>query len=245
MKHVISIGRVAAALAAMTVMFVFAAQAYEVGPMRIFLDLGAGQTSSVFTIRNVRDADLPVEMNVYRRLVSEDGEQELAPADEDFVIFPPQVLVGGLENQAIRFQYVGDPAITESVSYVIQVEEVPVVPDDFTGVVFAYNFGVSVYVRAPGARDSIVFSDVARDGEALTFSVRNNGADYNFLSLHGLAVESDRGRTTLTADEIAARAGNPIIPPHSTRRFTLSLEGLDAANLPESGLSLTQVRTRR
>jgi fimbrial chaperone protein len=221
------------------------AHAYEVGPMRIFLDLGAGQTSSVFTIRNIRETDLPVEMEVYRRLVSEDGEQELVPADDDFVIFPPQVLIGGLQNQAVRIQYVGDPALSESVSYVIQVAEVPVVPDEFTGVVFAYNFGVSVYVRAPGAEDRVVFSPAERQDGGLVFTARNDGADYNFLSLHALEINANGRRVTLTPDQVAERAGNPIIPPNATRRFNLSLEGLELDDLPQAGIGITQVRRRR
>lgn len=236
---------VIAAASAASVLAAWTAHAYEVGPMRIFLDLGAGQTSSVFTIRNTRDEDLPVEMEVYRRLVSEDGEQELVPADDDFVIFPPQVLVGGLQNQAVRIQYVGDPAPAESISYVIQVAEVPVVPDEFTGVVFAYNFGVSVYVRAPGAQDRVSFSQAERDGDSLVFTVTNAGADYNFLSMHGLEISAGGRRSTLTPDQVAERAGNPIIPPNAARRFSLSLDGLELDDLPQSDIRVAQVRRGR
>lgn len=83
--------------------------AYEVEPMRIILDLGSGRTSTVITINNTRDSDLPVEIVMKRRIVHPDGTQEFLPAEDDFSVFPPQALVPAGQSQAVRISYIGDP----------------------------------------------------------------------------------------------------------------------------------------
>lgn len=207
------------------------AWAYEVQPMRVFLDLGAGQNSSVVTLRNIREDRLPVEIRAYKRTVAPDGTQTLDEADDDFIIFPPQVLVEPGESQAIRFQYVGNPDLEESAAYVIQIEEVAAVPEGFTGVVFAYNFGVAVYLRAPGAEEELGVTQASAEDGTLRFTVTNSGADYAFLMEKTLVIEADGARRTLSGAELADLVRNPIIPPNSERRFELEIEDLDAQDV--------------
>ena len=102
----------------------------------------------------------PWKWSCFRRIVSEDGVQTLERADDEFLVFPPQFVVPQGGSQAVRFQYLGDPDIAQSIAYVIEAQEVPVVPEGFSGITTVYNLGAalsmcSLPVRAPSWRSAM------------------------------------------------------------------------------------------
>ena len=199
------------------------AHAYEVTPMRVFLQPDRGQNSATITINNIREEDLPVEIQVFRRLIAADGEQVFEPADEEFITFPPQVQIPAGQSQAIRFQYIGDLGEVAE-AFVVQVTEVPVNKLEGTGIQFTYNFGVAVYVQPPRARARLVAGEaVAADGN-LRFKVTNNGNDYGFMTGQVLEYRLGAERITLTPDDMASVISNPIVPPGSAREFIIPLD---------------------
>lgn len=222
--------RIIAGLAGMSLLSGVAASsafAHEVSPMRVFLAPDAGARSSVVTVVNDRPTGLPIEIEFKRRIVAADGSQQFEPADELFVAFPPQVLIAANGTQAIRFEYIGKPELSTSEAYVLQVKEVPVMPEDFSGVLTVYNFGVAVYLTAPGARANLERPVVtARDDAEVRFKIENTGADYGFLSQRTIRLRAGGETVNLDPDQVAEQISNPIIPPMSTREFALKSEGL-------------------
>lgn len=199
-----------------------AAHAYEVTPMRIFLQPDRGQTSTTITINNVRDEALPVEIQVFRRLVAPDGEQTFEPADDDFIVFPPQVQIEAGQSQAIRIQFAGSiGAVSEA--YVVQVTEVPVNRLDGTGIQFTYNFGVAVYLQPARARARLAVNNPVITGGMVQFEIANSGNDYGFLTGQALEYRVAGQRVVLTPDELGEAVSNPIVPPNSARQFALPL----------------------
>lgn len=200
-----------------------AARAYEVTPMRVFLQPERGQNSTTITINNIREEPLPIEIQVLRRVVTADGEQIFEPADDEFITFPPQVQIPAGQSQAIRIQYVG--TLTElAEAFVVQVTEVPVNKLEGTGIQFTYNFGVAVYVQPSRARARLSVGEaVAADG-MLRFKVANSGNDYGFLTGQVLEYRVGTSRVTLTPDDVASLVSNPIVPPGATREFAVPLD---------------------
>lgn len=200
-----------------------AAHAYEVTPMRVFLQPDRGQTSATITINNIREEPLPVEIQVFRRVVAANGEQSFEPAEEEFITFPPQVQIPAGQSQAIRIQYVG--ALGEMAeAFVVQVTEVPVNKLEGTGIQFTYNFGVAVYVQPPRARARLAVSEASASEGTLRFKVANSGNDYGFLTGQVLEYRIGTARVQLTPDDVAALISNPIVPPGATREFALPLD---------------------
>ncbi|MDO1559669.1 fimbria/pilus periplasmic chaperone [Brevundimonas sp. 2R-24] len=210
-----------------------ALQAHEVSPMRVFLQPQNGQTSAVVTVSNSRTTPLPFEIRVLRRDVAPDGSQTFTPAEDQFTVFPPQALVQPQQSQAVRFQYIGDPALAQSASYVLQVKEVPVIPDGFSGIITVYDFGVAVYVQAQGAQADLAVHNARRDGDSITFEVENSGRDYGFLAQRTLTVAAGGQRREIAAEDLAAAIENPIVPPLSTRLFTIP-----AGELPQGPVTV-------
>jgi fimbrial chaperone protein len=207
------------------------ASAHEVTPMRVFLAPHAGQSSAVVTVANSRTDPLPFEVRVLRREVAADGSQTFSPAEEQFAVFPPQALVAPQQSQAIRFQYIGDPALAQSAAYVLQVKEVPVMPEGFSGVITVYDFGVAVYVQAANARADIAVSAVERNGDDIRFSIVNTGSDYGFLAQRSVTLSAGGEQRVLDPEALAAQIENPILPPNSTRHFSLQVPGLPAGTV--------------
>jgi P pilus assembly chaperone PapD len=205
-----------------------AVAAYEVTPMRVFLQPSGGQNSATITINNIRTEPLPVEIQVFRRVVKPDGEQVFEPADDEFITFPPQVQIPAGQSQAIRIQYVGDMGDTAQ-AFVVQVTEVPVNKLEGTGIQFTYNFGVAVYVQPPRARARLAVSEAAAADGVLRFKVANSGNDYGFLTGQALEYNVGGSRVTLTPDDVATLVANPIVPPGATREFALPLDKSIAA----------------
>lgn len=197
--------------------------AHEVLPIRNFLNVGQGQRDGVITIRNTRNHTLPVEMAVFRRIVTEDGVQTLERADDEFLVFPPQFVVPQGGSQAVRFQYLGDPDIAQSIAYVIEAQEVPVVPEGFSGITTVYNVGAALYVQPARPRAQLEISNVRREGSSVHFEVRNTGNDYSFLTLNQMQLRFADGVFDLEPEAVNEIIANPIVPPNSLRRFEMDV----------------------
>ncbi|WP_203292088.1 molecular chaperone [Maricaulis parjimensis] len=204
---------------------------YEVEPMRLILDLGSNRTSTVISITNTRDARLPVEIVMKRRIVNPDGSQEFVPADEDFSVFPPLALIEPGQSQAVRLTYIGDPGITDSQAYIAEVQEVPVNQPGFTGVVFAYNFGVAVYLRADEAEADVSLTEIRREDDGLHFRAVNDGTDFAMLSDMSLRISIGSESIRLEPAQLSELIENPIIPPHAVRDFHLAITDLPDGDL--------------
>lgn len=212
-----------------------AARAYEVTPMRVFLQPDRGQNSATITISNIRQEPLPIEIQVLRRIVDPDGAQVFEPAEEEFITFPPQVQIAPGQTQAIRIQYIGQLG-EKTEAFVVQVTEVPVNKLEGTGIQFTYNFGVAVYVQPAQARPRLVVSEAAADDGTLRFKVVNSGNDYGFLTGQALEYHVGTARVTLTPDDLSAIISNPIVPPGGTREFAFPLDSsLGAGSTAVSG----------
>lgn len=200
--------------------------AHEVTPMRVELEPQAGSRSALISIRNTRDNDVPFEVVPLLRTTAPDGTETLTPADGDFVIFPPQGLVKPGTSQALRIEYIGEPRLTESRSYLLDVREVPVTPPGFSGILTVYNFGVAVYVKPPGAFTDLEVTPAKREGDMIAFEIRNRGNDFAVLTRRDLELRFGSQTVRMSGGEFTSRTNNPVVPPNATRSFLMRADGL-------------------
>jgi P pilus assembly chaperone PapD len=214
------------------------ADAYEVGPLRIFLAPSQGRASATISVNNTSNEELLFEVKTFRRDVARDGDQKLVPVEGVFTVFPVQARVAPQKTQAVRIQYRGDPVTADSRSYVVQIAEVPVMKPDFSGVKFTYDFGVAVYVDSAKPKSDLgPLTDVAASGGELHFSVENRGNAYAFTAGYALRYTTSDGKSqTLEPSELAKLIRNPIIPPHSVRDFDLQIPGIAAGSVKSAEL---------
>lgn len=119
-----SLGATLTAIACLATMS--AAWAMRVSPMVSELSTtGAGSTARI-EVGNVGSAPLPFETLITKVDFGPDGEIIETPADENFLVFPPQGLVGVGGRQVIRVQWVGKPDLDVSEAYYLWVKQLPV-----------------------------------------------------------------------------------------------------------------------
>lgn len=123
------IKRITAAILALGIgMFSIGAVAWamRVSPMVAELTTsGAGSTARI-EVGNIGNAPLPFETLLTRMELDADGNVVETPADEDFLIFPPQGMVSVGGRQVVRVQWIGSPDLPASQAYYLWVKQLPV-----------------------------------------------------------------------------------------------------------------------
>lgn len=102
------------------------AWAMRVSPMVSEIStLGAGASARI-EVQNIASTPLPYETSITRISFNADGTITETPADEDFLVFPPQGIAAPGARQIIRAQWIGDPAAAASMAYYMEIRQLPV-----------------------------------------------------------------------------------------------------------------------
>lgn len=213
------------------------ALAFRVTPMRYLLEPGGSGAETTLRLENTYPVELPVEVVVFERSVTPDGKEVRRPADEDFLIFPPQSLIPVGGEQAFRVRYVGDPAITEMRSFVVMLRQLPIRDDasEESGVELMLALGTAAYV-GPAGIEADLSAEGAIDGEnpdKATITISNAGRAIGYIDRFTLDLRTDDGSEASISPEIFnAGAESPLIMPFGTRVFSIDLpEGLKGKTL--------------
>lgn len=131
-----------------------AAAQSSVGVEPLLLEVQPGQ-SAAMRMRNNGEAPTTVEVQVFERIIDEDGVQTRREADDDFLVFPPQAVVPGESLQVFRLQPLL-PTLEESRSYFVSIRQVPVALPTLTDsegatIRLLFAFDSAVHVVPPGA----------------------------------------------------------------------------------------------
>jgi fimbrial chaperone protein len=159
------IARLAAATATVVTLNVVAggaAYAMRVSPMVSEISTTGTGSAARIEVGNVGSVPLPFETRITQVDFNDEGQLVETPADENFLVFPPQgvVAVGG--RQVVRVQWVGDPSIDVSRAYYVAVAQLPVStdPEAFASgggldLKVLYTMKALVTVAAPGAEPKV------------------------------------------------------------------------------------------
>lgn len=136
------------------------ARAYEVTPMSLILEEAGRNSMGTFRIRNTNSTPLTLELSSVRRVL-EDGYYDISePADDDFLLMPPQAYIEPGEFQIFRIRYLGEAQLSQSAGYRVIFRQLPVDLSHIEGdrVQFLMNVHAPVYVNPPGVRPVLDFS---------------------------------------------------------------------------------------
>lgn len=206
-----------------------AAEAARVSPMIVEVTpLGRGSVARV-ELSNPGQTEFPVEVQMFRGVISEAGELELTPADDQFLVFPAQRVIPAQSQQVFRVQYVGNAELTQSEIYYMQIRQIPVsITPTENQVQVVVNFNVLVNVIPDGATAQPVVESVrpAVRGEVAGVEVRltNRGTRYFTAGtvpwrVAGTAVDGTPLETQYTAAQMAEHIGVGVVAPGRTRVF--------------------------
>jgi len=137
------------------------ADAMRVSPMVSELTTTGAGSSARIEVGNIGSAAMPFETLITQIDVGPDGEMVEKPADDSFLIFPPQGVVPVSGRQVVRVQWVGEPRIETSRAYYLWVRQLPVdlTPKGEGGgslqVSVLYTMKALIVVAPPGAQPDV------------------------------------------------------------------------------------------
>jgi fimbrial chaperone protein len=200
-----------------------AAGAYQVAPM--IYDLKPSGQGATTTVRVQNDGDKPITVEVIaeKRLFDETGKESRQPADADFILFPPQAVIGAGKTQALRVQYVGKPVLSQSAMYVVTIKQLPVAlpANGPSGVQFVFNFGTVANVVPDGAKADIQVASIAPASGGYALRLHNAGNKYANLSLGRLVLSASGKLVPVEGDTWRKSLGASWILPGGDRVIQL------------------------
>jgi len=204
-----------------------ASASLRVDPFVVYIIPNTPSMSSVVQLTNVTDVQLPFEVTVVKRTVV-DGREVDVPADDDFVIFPPQMIIRAGETQTLRIQWIADHIPTRSDSYYVYVTQVAAQVDpNVTGVRVNYQFGISVHVVPPGTEPNFEVAAVrpatnAEGVRGFEIDVRNTGNRFGRMSEHEMSLD---GSHSWDRTALKNAVGTGFVLPGEHKTFFVPFDG--------------------
>ena len=141
-------------------MLTLPATAMRVSPMVIEMQTDGSASTARIEVQNINPGRLAFETRVTRADFQPDGTIAEVPADEDFLVFPPQGVLRSTQRQVIRLQWLGGP-IDASRAYYVSVRQLPVALEPgeegqaTAQVQVLYNMKALVTVEPRGAKSNV------------------------------------------------------------------------------------------
>ena len=212
------------------------AGAVSVTPVVVDLQPTGSRMSQVITVENRYNRPVVLEVRVQEATYTDDGLKGTGKESDDLLVFPPQMSIDAGKTQAIRVQYVGDPALAQSKHYYVTIAQLPVQLEQNspTVVQLLYNFQVVVGVGVPGAKPNIQVakSEITTTGDGkprATITLTNDAATYGYLQRGTLRfVQKDVAgkevfNRVLNSDQIEQEIGYGLVGAGQTRRIATSI----------------------
>jgi fimbrial chaperone protein len=214
------------------------AAAFRVDPMSADLASSGPDAKAEIRIENPHDHPITIELVTEQRDFDANGKETRTPAEDDFLIFPPQTLVQPGKTQLVRYQYIGDPKIPATKAFVINVRQLPIdlKPDAASGMKFLYTFGLARYVVPEGALAVPTAENIhlGQNGN-LEFVLKNTGNGHLPMMHKALRLTSASSGRTVDFEGEAMTKQLPVamlLPGHTLNvRLTTLPQGWTAADV--------------
>lgn len=205
--------------------------AMVVAPIHVEMtSVGSGGRAQV-TVTNDSSHPLPVETSVQKMMLDESGGHTLSKAGDDFMVFPAQALIPAGGTQVFRVQWVGEPMLAESQSFILAITQIPLkMPNGKSGVQVVASLGVNINVAPPQGVASLklVSAGIATDKGGKrqpTITVENPTKTHTLLPQYTIRLSGDGGWSrTMAVGELSGTIGIGLVQPGKRRKFILPVD---------------------
>ncbi|MEH2361154.1 fimbrial biogenesis chaperone [Nostoc sp.] len=199
---------------------------------RTFTPTGSGATQS-YQVINDSNERLAVQVSIVQRQMDLAGKENYKPADQDFLVYPPQILLEPQKTQIVRVTWLGDPRPTKELAYRIIAEQLPIdlekpqanqtKPTGAVKVVLRY-LG-SLYIRPANVQPDVVLEGAelqkgTNSANELAISFNNRGTARGVLNKLKLHL-TGQGKTIDLQPEQLKEINNAVILAGNKRRFVM------------------------
>ena len=202
----------------------------SVTPVHIEMTTAGSSGRRQILVTNEAKVALPVEIGIQRMAMDEEGNRKLSKAGDEFLIFPPQAVIAPGGTQVFRLQWVGEPLIGQSESFIISVGQVPVkLPEGKSALQVVMSFGVIVNVAPPQGVGSLRIASTGvttdRSGKRQpTITVENPTKVHALLPQSTVRLTSGGWSRTFEGVELDEKLGIGLVQPGRKRKFVLPVE---------------------
>lgn len=166
------------------------ASAFQLLPMAIELAPAGGDATQTFALHNEAEKPVAVQLSIAKRDVAPDGKETLAPAPAEFLVFPPQAVIGPGKTQLVQVRWIGTPTLNRELSFRLIAEQLPVSLEEGQQqggrIDILLRYEAALYVKPQGAAPDVVVDAVATaqspDGPRLAVTLRNAGSAHGVLN---------------------------------------------------------------
>lgn len=198
--------------------------AYQIQPMLVEIESLGNNTSITFRAANPDAFDIPVEVLVYKRLLDHENKETLVPAEDDFLIFPPQAEIPANDFQVFRAKYIGEPNLLQTVAYRVVFKQLPVEDKSQKSKVnVVFNLATLVFVSPPkslGKSDTDLYC-ITSENCLLTVTNTGNGL-VQLKDSQLLLTLKDKSEVLLGWKELARFMPYTYLVPQQTVSFELN-----------------------
>lgn len=199
---------------------------------RTFTPAGSGATQS-YQVVNDSNERLAVQVSIVQRQMDLAGKENYKPADDDFLIYPPQILLEPQKTQTVRVTWLGDPQPTKELAYRIIAEQLPInlekpqanqtKPVGAVKVLLRY-LG-SLYIRPANVQPDVILEGAelqkgTNSANELAISFNNRGTARAVLKKLKLHL-AGQGKTVDLQPEQLKEINNAVILAGNKRRFVM------------------------
>jgi fimbrial chaperone protein len=208
---------------------------FKLNPIsRVFEPAGAGATQS-YQIINDSAEQIAVELSMVKRKISLEGEETTEKADDDFLVFPSQIILPPQGVQSVRVTWLGNPNPEKELAYRLVAEQLPInlkkpepsAPETTSGgIKMMFRYMGSVYIRPKNVQSKVVLNDIThekgKDGnDLLVITFDNQGTRRAVLSELNLNLTSEKGSQINLKSEELQGVNNGVILAGNQRRFSI------------------------
>ena len=225
--------------------------AMRVSPMVVEMSSAGSKATARVEVDNSGAGLLAFETHVTRLDYDSEGKQVEVPADNDFLVFPPQGTLPANGRQVIRLQWLGGAEMPASRSYYMSVNQLPVaIITDAPGksggeVQIVYHMKALITVAPPNAKPAVEVVSATptmvqpkyEEGQpvpakvaGLTVKFRNTGTRYAMLAgarwvIDGTGTDKQPIHIELSREDLSRLIGvGYIAPTNGIRTFDVPLD---------------------
>jgi fimbrial chaperone protein len=239
----------AAAFIAVACAIALPASAYRVVPLTLELAPSGRNAQASFRIINDGEQAIAIQVSVAKRTIAEDGTDSTASSEDEFVVFPPQMVLRPGQSQAVRVQWKGDPNPAGELPYRIVTEQLPInLQRERTGgaqVALLLRYEGTLYVVPEGAKAAIgvqeARAETGPDGQRrLSVLVANTGNKHAILGNLKVTVQGGGQTVVLEGEQATGMAGANVLAG-AKRRFTIPLPATIPVGPVQVGLNFEEL----
>jgi fimbrial chaperone protein len=207
---------------------------FKLEPIQVEFTPSGSLATQSFLFTSTGDKPVAIQLGMVTRESSLDGTEINTDADDQFLIYPPQLVIPPGEQQAVRVTWLGDPKPTKELAFRIIAEQVPVDLTELTQtegdrtltVRVLLRYVGSVYIKPEGVASKLVLESASSQkdktgADQLVLNVANQGTAHRLLQNIKVMVTAGSGKSVTLAGKQLEGVLNENILADSKRQFIL------------------------